>query len=140
MFRWSQGLLLHQGIVDCSRAIILLPLGKLICILVSDMFEKTYLTLEIRVMCRDFQTLDTYLPFFRNKSDDYLFFVHQKSSKVAFKKSFSLLNIHLFVQVENTKWILCSQKIGLKCAQLMYKQFSSALASLQLFIKSSIYK
>ena len=28
LFRWSQGLMLHQGLVDCARAVILLPLGK----------------------------------------------------------------------------------------------------------------
>ncbi|XP_023322544.1 uncharacterized protein LOC111696958 [Eurytemora carolleeae] len=28
MKRWSQGLMLHQGLVDCTRAILLLPLAK----------------------------------------------------------------------------------------------------------------
>lgn len=27
-FRWSQGLLFHQALVDCARAAILLPLGN----------------------------------------------------------------------------------------------------------------
>ena len=43
-----------------------------------------------------------------------------------FKTCFSVHNIHLCWQVENTKLILCSQKTGVKCAYLrflMYKIF-----------------
>ena len=30
MFRWSQGLILHQAFIDSARAAILLPMGKMV--------------------------------------------------------------------------------------------------------------
>ena len=49
-------------------------------------------------------------------------FVHQKSWKFAFKIGFSVHNIHLYLcwQLENTKWILCCRKTGVKCAYLRF--------------------
>ena len=48
--------------------------------------------------------------------------------KLAIKTSFSVHKIQLYLcgQVENTQWILCCQKIGVKCTYLrflMYKTY-----------------
>ena len=48
--------------------------------------------------------------------------VHQES---VFKIGFSVNNIHLYLfgQVENTKWMLYSRKIGVNCAKLRYLMY-----------------
>ena len=65
-----------------------------------------------------------------SKSDDYLIFifVHQKSRKLAFKTGLSVQNIHFYWcgLIENTKWILCSRKIGVKCAYSRYLIYTNA--------------
>ena len=50
-----------------------------------------------------FQPLNMYYRFFRNKSDDYFYLYKKKSGKLAFKTSFSLHHIYLYLfgQVEN---------------------------------------
>ena len=56
-------------------------------------------------VCREFLAFKyVFIIFFREKRDDYL---HQKSWKLAFKISFSVHNIHLYLcwHVENTKCV-----------------------------------
>ena len=40
--------------------------------------------------------------------------------KTRVKIGFSVHNIHLYWQVEDTKWRLCCRKIGVKCAYLRF--------------------
>ena len=78
-----------------------------------------YLKLEIRVVCREFLAFKYLITdFFETNQMIIDIFVHKKSQKLAFKTGFSVHNIHLYLcgQVENTKWILRSRKIGVECA------------------------
>ena len=66
------------------------------------------------VVCREILASKyIFIVFFKNKSDDYLFLYIRN---LAFKNGFPVNNIHLYLcgQVDNTKWILCSRKIGVK--------------------------
>ena len=67
-----------------------------------------------------------FLVFFSKQCIWLFIFVHQKSWKFAFKTSFSVYNIHFYLcgQVENTKWILCNWKIGVKCAYLRFLMYN----------------
>ena len=51
---------------------------------------------------------------------DYYLYLYIRN--LAFKTSLSVNNIHCYLhgQVENTKWILCDRKIGVKCAYLRF--------------------
>ena len=51
-----------------------------------------------------------------------IYFHTSEILKTRFKNRFSVHNNHLYLcgQVENTKWILCSRKMGIKCAYLRF--------------------
>ena len=57
-----------------------------------------------------------------NRQIRLFMFVHKKSWKLTYKTGFSVHNIYLYLwgQVENTKLILSSRKIGVKCAYLRF--------------------
>ena len=61
-----------------------------------------YLRLEIRVVCREFLAFK------------YVFIVFETNRMIIY---FSVHNIHLNLwrQVENYKWIFCSQTTNIKC-------------------------
>ena len=56
------------------------------------------------------------------KSDDYLYLYIKNHENSRLKQVLAVHNIHLYLcgQVENTKRILCSRKIGVKCAYLRF--------------------
>ena len=93
-------------------------------ILASDFFIKSNkYVFKARNWCcvwGIFKTLNKYLSCFAKQIRWSFIFVHHKWWKLAFKTGFSVHYIHLYLcgQVENTKWILCSRKIGVKCAYL----------------------
>ena len=62
-----------------------------------------------------------FFSLFLNKSDDYCICT-SKIVKPRIKTGFLLLNNHLnfWGQIQNFKWILCSQKIGVKCGYLRF--------------------
>ena len=83
----------------------------------------TYLKLKIRVACREFLAFEYVdIVFFQNKTDDYLYLCIRN---LAFKTGFSVNNINLYLcwQVDDTKWILCCQKIGVKYAYLRFLMY-----------------
>ena len=49
-------------------------------------------------------------------------------------------NIHLYLggQVDNTKWILCSQKIDVKCVYLRFLVYKESLSAITIDLKVSI--
>ena len=58
--------------------------------------------------------------FFRNKTDDYLYLYIRNLENSRLKSAFRY-TISICIcggREENTKWILCCQKIGVKCAYL----------------------
>ena len=91
----------------------------------SKKTKDTYLKLEYCVVCREFLAFKyVFIVFF--KQITWLFsFVHKKSWKLTFTAGFSVQNIHFYLcgQVENTKWILCSRKIGVKCSYLSFLMY-----------------
>ena len=72
-------------------------------------------------------------------------FMHQKSWKLAIKSGFSVHNVllYLYWQVEGTKWILCCQKIDVKCAYLrflMYKYIIITIKRWAFILDGSIFQ
>ena len=50
-------------------------------------------------------------------------------------------NIHLYLggQVDNTKWILCSQKIDVKCVYLRFLVYKESLSAITINLKVSFF-
>ena len=88
-------------------------------------------------MCRAFLYLNTYLSFLSKPIRWLSIIVHQKSWKFAFKTGFTEHNINLYLwwQVENTKWILCSRKIGDKYEYLRFMMYKIYLLINYLFFQ-----
>ena len=91
-------------------------------ILASVFFSKktinTYLKLEIRVACREFLAFKyVVIVYFETKQ----MIIYICTLKIL-KTRVSVRNIRLYLcwQVEDTKWILCCRKIGVKCAYLRF--------------------
>ena len=96
-------------------------------ILASFQKDDKYIFNKDKNLCcvGNFKPLDTYLSlFFRNKSDDYLY-LYIRNQKFVFKTVFLVHNIHLYLywQVENTKWILCCQKMELNVQYLRFLMY-----------------
>ena len=50
-------------------------------------------------------------------------------------------NIHLYLggQVDNTKWILCSQKIDVKCVYLRFLVYKESLSPITMNLQVSLF-
>ena len=72
--------------------------------------------LRLKIACWEFFSLKYIFLSFSKQMRWLFMFVHQKSWKLTFKTGLSVHNIHLNLcgQVENSKWILCSRKTGVK--------------------------
>ena len=46
-----------------------------------------------------------------------------------------LKHLYLCGQVKNTKWILCSQKIGVKCAYLRFLMYNGYFVAVKILYK-----
>ena len=82
--------------------------------------------------------------FFQNKTDDYLYLYIRNLENLHLKPFFLVHNIHLHLcwQVEDIKWILCCQKIGVKCAYLrflIYKKYVCIICALCIYKNSTLY-
>ena len=80
----------------------------------------------INVFCvGNFIPINTYFCLFQiNLIIIYIF--KSEILKTRVKTGFSVYNINLYLcgRVENTKWILCSCKIGVKCAYLKFLMYN----------------
>ena len=85
-----------------------------------------FLKLEICVACREFFAFKyVVIVFFRNKTDEnsYLYIRNLENSSL---KLVHKIHLYLCWQVDDTKWILCCLKLGVKCECLrflMYKYY-----------------
>ena len=80
--------------------------------------------------------LNTYLSFFRNKSDGNLYmYIRTKENSRLNPGFLHIIHLYLCVQVKNTKWILCSQKIGVKCAYLRFLMYNGYFVAVKILYK-----
>jgi hypothetical protein len=112
-------------------------------ILASVFFEKdknTYSKLEIRVVCREFFFAFKYVVIVFFETKQMIIYICT-SWKLAYKTGFSVHNIHLYLcwQVEDTKWILCYRKIGVKCAYLRFLMYKVNFTLLVIKSKTRSY-
>ena len=106
-----------------------------ICFFSSKKTINTNLKLEIRFVCREFLTFKYLLKyfFFRNKSDDYFYLYIRNLLNSRF-----VHNIHLCWQVENTKRILCCQKMVLNVQYLRFRMYKVVFKAFRPRTKSTL--
>ena len=85
-------------------------------------------------MCREFLALkDIFVVFF--ETNQMIIYIHTSEIlKGSVKNRFLVHNIQTYLcgQVENTKWILCSGKIGVKYAYLRFLRLRNSTQELEM--------